>query len=83
MKGNKVYIEIYNNGPKIKNEDINRIWERFYKSDKSRTNKVSTGLGLPIVKMLLREQGEEVWAENDDIEGVKFIFTLTKYKDIQ
>lgn len=82
-KGNKVYIEIYNNGPKINDEEINRIWERFYKSDKSRTNKVSTGLGLPIVKMLLREHGEEVWAENDPVEGVKFIFTLTKYKDIQ
>ena len=61
-------------------EEKIHIWDRFYKSDKSRTNKVSTGLGLPIVRMLLKDMGEEVWAENDSKMGVRFIFTLPKYK---
>lgn len=80
-KNNKVLVEIYNNGPKLTEEEKIHIWDRFYKSDKSRTNKVSTGLGLPIVKMLLKEMGEEVWAENDSLIGVRFIFTLSKYSN--
>lgn len=80
-RGAKVFVRIYNNGPKIKEEDINHIWDRFYKSDKSRTNKVSTGLGLPIVRMILMQQGEGVWVKNDSKVGVAFTFTLTKFKN--
>lgn len=78
-KNNKVLVEIYNNGPKLTEEEKIHIWDRFYKSDKSRTNKVSTGLGLPIVRMLLKEMGEEIWAENDSHIGVRFTFTVSKY----
>ena len=78
-KGNKIFVEIYNDGPSLTNEELIHIWDRFYKSDKSRTNKVSTGLGLPIVRMILMQQGEEIYAKNDDVKGVVFIFSLTKY----
>ena len=78
-KNNKELVEIYNNGPKLTDEEKIHIWDRFYKSDKSRTNKVSTGLGLPIVRMLLKEMGEEIWAENDSKIGVRFTFTISKY----
>lgn len=77
-KMNKVFVEIYNDGPSLTDEEITHIWDRFYKSDKSRTNKVSTGLGLPIVRMILMQQGEEIYAENNPIKGVSFIFSLTK-----
>lgn len=80
-RGAKIFVRIYNNGPKIREEDINHIWDRFYKSDKSRTNKVSTGLGLPIVRMILMQQGEQVWVKNDPKVGVAFTFTLTKFKN--
>jgi len=80
-KGTKVFIQIYNNGPKIGDEEIRHIWNRFYKSDKSRTNKVSTGLGLPIVRMILMQQGEEVWVKNNIDIGVTFTFSLTKYRN--
>ena len=40
-------------------EQIIRVWDRFYKSDKSRTNKESTGLGLPIVRLILTQHGED------------------------
>jgi signal transduction histidine kinase len=80
-KGSKVFVQIYNNGPKISDEEIRYIWNRFYKSDKSRTNKVSTGLGLPIVRMILMQQGEEVWVKNNHDIGVTFTFSLTRYKN--
>ena len=54
------------------------IWDRFYKSDKSRTNKVSTGLGLPIVRLILSQHNEDVWVENIDGKGVKFTFSLKR-----
>lgn len=80
-KGAKVFVQIYNNGPKITEEEMKNIWNRFYKSDKSRTNKVSTGLGLSIVRMILMQQGEEVWVENNQDVGVTFTFSLTKCKN--
>lgn len=79
IKGNKVLVSVFNDGPSIPEEDIKHIWERFYKSDKSRTSKVSTGLGLPIVRNILTQLGEDIWAENKaKDQGVTFIFTLTK-----
>lgn len=77
-KGEKVLVSVFNNGPCIAHEDIKHIWDRFYKSDKSRTSKVSTGLGLPIVRNILTQLGEDIWVENKEKEGVTFIFTLKK-----
>lgn len=74
-KGKKAYITIYDKGPKIDETDIRHIWDRFYKVDKSRTQKVSTGLGLSIVKKIINLQDEEIWVENKE-EGVEFGFTL-------
>ncbi len=79
IKGNKILVSVFNNGPNISGEDMRHIWDRFYKSDKSRTSKVSTGLGLPIVRNILSQLGEDVWVENKIKEkGVTFVFTLTK-----
>ena len=78
-KGDLVYVSIFNNGPNIPKEDINKIWERFYKTDKARTNKVSTGLGLSIVRLILSQHNQDIWAENIEDKGVKFTFTLKRY----
>ena len=75
-KGNKVYVSVYNDGPLLTKEQLVKIWDRFYKADVSRTNKVSTGLGLPIVRLILTEHGEDIWVENYKDSGVKFTFTF-------
>lgn len=77
-KGEKVLISIFNNGPSIPNEDIKHIWDRFYKVDKSRTSKVSSGLGLSIVTNILSQLGEDVWVENKEGGGVTFTFSLKR-----
>lgn len=77
-KGEKIFVSIFNSGDMISKEDINNIWDRFYKSDKSRTNKISTGLGLPIVRLILSQHNEDIWVENVEGKGVKFTFTLRK-----
>lgn len=77
-KGELVYVSIFNSGPTILKEDINKIWERFYKVDKSRTNKVSMGLGLPIVRLILTQHNQDIWVDNIINKGVKFTFTLKR-----
>ncbi|MBS5939557.1 HAMP domain-containing histidine kinase [Clostridium sartagoforme] len=77
-KGDHIYVSIFNNGPNIPREDINKIWERFYKTDKSRTNKVSTGLGLSIVRLILTQHNQDIWVNNIPDKGVKFTFTLKR-----
>ncbi len=80
VKGDKVLTTVFNNGPSIPKEDIPKIWDRFYKSDKSRTSKISTGLGLPIVRNILTQHGEDIWVESKEGEGVNFTFTLKRIK---
>ena len=76
-KGSKVYVSVFNNGPLLKSEELARIWDRFYKSDKARINKESTGLGLPIVRLILAQHGEDIWVNNEK-DGVRFTFTISK-----
>lgn len=76
VKNNKVYVSIYNSGPRISEEDIKNIWSRFYKADKARSSKVSTGLGLSIVRSILTQLGEDIWVRNKPEGGVEFTFTL-------
>lgn len=77
-KADLVYINIFNSGKNISREDMNKIWERFYKVDKSRTNKVSTGLGLPIVRLILTQHKQDIWFNNIHGKGVKVTFTLKR-----
>ncbi|MCI1944601.1 sensor histidine kinase [Clostridium luticellarii] len=78
IKGEKVFTSIYNDGSSISQSDMKYIWDRFYKMDKSRTSKISTGLGLPIVRSILTQLGEDIWAENKKPDGIMFTFTLKR-----
>ena len=78
-KGKKAFISVFNVGPQIAEEDLSHIWDRFYKADKSRTAKDSTGLGLSIVRNIITQLQEDVWVENKE-NGVCFTFTLRKVK---
>jgi len=79
VKGRKAFISVFNDGPQIAEEDLLRIWDRFYKADKSRTVKDSTGLGLSIVRNIITQLQEDIWVENKD-NGVYFTFTLAKVR---
>lgn len=73
----KLIVSIYNDCEEISADDLSHMFERFYKKDRSRTSKSSTGLGLPIARSILLLQGNEIWAEKRD-KGIEFIFTLNK-----
>lgn len=75
----KVYISIEDTGSGIESTELDMIWERFYKSDKSRSrDKTGTGLGLAIVKNIINEHEQQIWVESEPGAGTKFTFTLDK-----
>jgi signal transduction histidine kinase len=69
-------LAVADSGPGIPPEDLTRVFERFYRVDKSRTRPGGTGLGLAIVKHLVHVMGGEVTAENRAAGGAEFRVTL-------
>ena len=75
--GARVAISVSDEGPGIPEEDLSRVFERFYRVDKSRARDPGgTGLGLAIVKHLIELHGGSVRAENGPERGARFTITL-------
>ena len=80
---NKVIIRVTDNGEGIEKENIPRLFERFYRVDKSGSRKEGgSGLGLSIVKHILEAHGEKIYVESVFGVGSEFSFTLEKSKEI-
>ena len=78
-EGKKVYVSVQNSGDGIEKDDLRHIWERFYKTDKSRSqDKKGVGVGLHIVKTIITQHGGEIFAESEVGEYTKFTFVLEK-----
>jgi len=78
----KIYVSIQDNGIGIAREELELIWERFYKSDKSRgMDKTGTGLGLAIIKNIINGHKQDIWVESEIGKGTKFTFTLEKSRN--
>ena len=78
--GGKAMISVANTGPTIPPEELALIFDRFHKSDKSRSrDKDGVGLGLYIVKTILGSQGEDISVTSrDGLTTFTFTLTLTK-----
>lgn len=73
----KVYVSIENTGEGISCQDLGHIWERFYKTDKSRaSDKKGVGLGLHIVKTIITQHDGEIYAESEEGKFARFTFLL-------
>lgn len=78
---NKVIVRVTDNGEGIETENIPRLFERFYRVDKSGSRKVGgSGLGLAIVKHLVEAHNEKIYVESQLGVGSEFSFTLEKSK---
>lgn len=78
---NKVIIRITDNGEGIEKEHIPRLFERFYRVDKSGSRKEGgSGLGLAIVKHIIEAHDEKIYIESQYGIGSEFSFTLEKAK---
>lgn len=75
----KIQIAVRDNGRGIPESDISRIFERFYRVDKSRSReKGGTGLGLSIVKHILESHDSEIFVDSEYKVGSTFYFYLNK-----
>ena len=72
----KARISVFNTGENIKEEDLQRIWNRFYKADESRNREDGgTGIGLAIVKAIMNNYNQEYGVINKE-NGVEFYFEI-------
>lgn len=80
-RGDKAFISVKDNGIGIPRQSLNKIWERFYKTDLSRgKDKKGTGLGLSIVKEIIQAHNENINVISTEGVGTEFIFSLPKTK---
>lgn len=73
---NKVMFVVRDKGNGISEQDLQYIWDRFYKADKSRTNKLGAGIGLSIVKRIIDLHDTTITVESNLGEGTTFSFAL-------
>lgn len=75
----KLIIRVTDNGEGIKKENIPRLFERFYRIDKSGSREIGgSGLGLSIVKHIVEAHGEHIYVESSYGYGSEFSFTLER-----
>ena len=80
-KNGKIFVSVKGHGIGIPKSSLNRIWERFYKIDRSRgKDQKGTGLGLAIVKEIISAHGQHINVISTEGVGTEFIFTLEQAK---
>lgn len=78
--GDKVSVSVFDEGIGVSKEDLPNVFDRFYKSDKSRgLDRTGVGLGLYIVKTIMDNLGEQITVDSVQGEYCNFTLTLTKY----
>jgi len=81
LTDNKVIVRVTDNGEGIEKQNISRLFERFYRVDKSGSRDAGgSGLGLAIVKHIIEAHDEKIYVESQFGSGSEFSFTLEKSK---
>lgn len=76
-EGDEVVVEVEDSGPGLSEEHLQRLFDRFYRTDKARSrDKGGTGLGLAVVKSILDAHGTQIEVESEPGRGTRFWFTL-------
>jgi signal transduction histidine kinase len=77
---NEVELAVQDSGPGLQPEDVERIFERFYRTDTSRQRDSATlggsGLGLAIAKSIVLAHRGQIWAQSETDKGLKIVISL-------
>lgn len=82
LREDSVVVNIADTGIGISEDDLPHVFERFYKSDRSRTGG-GTGLGLAIAKHIVQAHGGSIWTHSQEGKGSTFSFSLPLKKSHQ
>jgi len=75
--GRRIAFSITNSGPGIAKEDLPRVFDRFFRADRSRTHQDgSCGLGLSIAQSIIRRHGSEIRVRSEENVATTFSFSL-------
>ena len=78
-----IRVEIEDNGKGIAQKDLQRVFDRFYRTDASRNSaQGGSGIGLSIVKKIIEDHGGYIWATGKEGEGTCMHFVLRKYIEL-
>jgi signal transduction histidine kinase len=78
-RGDQVRIEVMDEGPGIPADEVGRVFERFYRSDHSRSSaEGGTGLGLSIARWIVELHGGQIHAEAAEPRGCRMVVTLPR-----
>ncbi len=79
LKDDVIAISIKDSGIGMTSEQLDKVFDEFYKADSSRHDFDSSGLGMPICKRIIEMHGGRIWAESDGLgKGSTFYFSLPK-----
>jgi len=74
-EGDKLVVSVSDTGVGIPEDDLPRVFERFYKADKARAGG-GTGLGLAIAKHVVEAHGGKIWVDSAEGRGATFSFSI-------
>lgn len=81
LKDEDITVEIIDTGKGINKEEINLVWDKYYKSKKNhQRNTVGTGLGLAIVKQILELHNFEYGVKSEKEKGTNFYFKIKNFR---
>ncbi|MFZ4515338.1 MAG: ATP-binding protein [Acidimicrobiia bacterium] len=73
---NEIVVSVRDEGVGIAPDELEKVFERFYQSERTNMSRKGTGIGLAIVRRFIEQQGGRIWVESTVGEGSTFRFTL-------